>query len=380
MAWSRKQFRPIDVGGGGGGFAPSPGFPPRGPRPPGAVPAGAGRPRKFTYPQFPRGQRSRPMSQSAQRQMERKSKTFLKQMEWYFGTETSTVPVSNPDSPEAVDANVPVGYFVQCTAPAGCSGSLMQWRYLATTSTVGNLICGLADPKCANTPLNQSWATVQGLANAPQVIIGGMHRAAFTDNNRFVWRRIGTAGETPWPQVMTKTVTVGKTMFFPDTLAPPDSETLTRTYSIGKTKPITDVIMGDGLPPGGVSGPYPHTPPPKGTTEKKYRIVPGKLGKAYGAATEFRDFLDCMAKNIPGEPCKGVKNQLHLYAACVAKHHNSVNMPEAIACFYGQQGQDAAYGLPDRMGRPSDNPFYQRPVGPTSGFWSQPGAPSMTKI
>lgn len=304
---------------------------------------------------------------------------FMTTAEWFLSEKTTTEPVTGPDSEEALQGDI-AGYTVQCTSGPGCSGALHQWRYLDTGFSAGNLICGLPRPICTNAPLNKTWATIQGLASAPAVIAFGEHRSAFTDNVRKVYRRVGTAPETPWPPTMTKTVTVARTLSMLETATPPRAAARTKVYPRNRPLPVTDLIFSPSKPGGVKAPPRPHEPPQKGEREKKYRVVGGKLGKAYGAATEFRDFLDCMAKNIPGEPCKGVKNQLHLYAACVAKHHNSVNMPEAIACFYGQQGRDAAYGLPDRMGRPSDNPFYQRPVGPTSGFWSQPGAPSMTKI
>jgi len=146
-----------------------------------------------------------------------------------------------------------------------------------------------------------------------------------------------------------------------------------------------DRYFGPRLPPrGSTEYPnYPHVPPPPNVKEKKGLVFnTGRAGKAYGALTEFRDFADCLSASIPGQPCRKYRKNLHLYAACIAEHHNDVNMPEAIACFFGAQAKDTAIGRPSGIFQrgASKGPYWSRPVGPGAGNWARPGVPRMTPI
>lgn len=121
-------------------------------------------------------------------------------------------------------------------------------------------------------------------------------------------------------------------------------------------------------------------PPMPNEVEKKVTFMGGKPYKFYGMLTEFGDMLDCLAKSIPGEPCKGLK--MHEKAACVARNHAKVRMEQAIPCMFTEGGRDAAYRFPKIFGKP-DPRYYRRPLGPTSGFGYHKGqwsAPSMTAV
>lgn len=310
---------------------------------------------------------------------------FMTAAEWFAGEITGEVDPATAEAESLVDASI-AGYTLTCGNGPGCVGweSDDPWAWGATNAW-NPAFCN----QCLNWPLGHptwadlvaDWSPPVWNFGAPATLAYGQKTAAFTDNVRSVWRRNGTGPETQWPPVVT--TTVPKTRYLPNTLAPPRAEAREKSYPRAVSKPRARV-WGDGLPPTGVpvKTPWPpHVPPPPNVREKKGLVFGGgKWGKAYGAATEFRDWLDCMGGSMPGNPCKKYKNQLHKYAACIAANHALIDMPAATVCMHEEGAKDAAHGLPDRMGTPSDNPFYQRPAGPTTGFWSQPSAPSMTKM
>lgn len=167
---------------------------------------------------------------------------------------------------------------------------------------------------------------------------------------------------------------------------PPYPETSIKGYPkpAPRIKP-KDRYFGPRLPPRGTTEfpDYPHVPPPPNVKEKKGLVIgAGKAGRAYGALTEFRDFADCLAGAIPGNPCGKYRNQLHKYAACIAQHEAAVNMPEAIACFFGSQARDTAIGRPAGIFQrgAAKGSYWSRPVGPGAGNWAVPSVPRMTPI
>lgn len=135
--------------------------------------------------------------------------------------------------------------------------------------------------------------------------------------------------------------------------------------------------------PGGTPVDVPVVPPPRGTHEKKGLVITaGRVGRAYGALTEFGDMLDCVAKSIPGNPCKGLT--MHEKVACVAKHGRKIDVAKAATCIMMDAAQDAAIGKFNRAVREAAtrNPYWKRPVGPGAGGWAARyyGSPKMPRM
>lgn len=170
----------------------------------------------------------------------------------------------------------------------------------------------------------------------------------------------------------------------PDPFAEPKwrEKTYPRNRPIAKPK---DRMWGDRLPPRGSTKypDYPHVPPPPRVKEKKGLVIAGgRAAKIYGAATEFRDFADCLAANIPGNPCGKYRRQLHKYAYCIAMNEAKINMPEAMVCFFEKQSEDKHIGgtFGHVGGAAANSPDWIRPVGPQAGGWAAPKVPKMTPI
>lgn len=300
---------------------------------------------------------------------------FMMLLDWFQTSTQGEVQGLNGDALNGTIA----GYTTLCQKPFNSCvfGPTNNWLFQDGAGSLGPGTC--AGAQCVNLPLSKTWAEIQALPTAPRTIVYGEKQGAFNDNPRTVWTRPALPA-IPWPVPLMGTQT--RRGYYPDTNRPPKSDAAEKSYPRTRSLPRAR-MWGDRLPPGGrpVKPDWPpHVPPPPNVKERKSFMVGGKAAKIYGGLTEFRDFLDCLAGSMPGQPCKPVKNQLHKYVACIVANEHLINMPEATVCMHQESAKDAAYSLPDRMGRPRDNPFYQRPVGPTTGFWSQPSAPSMTKM
>lgn len=271
--------------------------------------------------------------------------------------------------------------WTRCSAPTtACTASWepeTHWGY----QNSGLFGC-LAYGSC---PTNQAW----GVPLAP-----GTPTAITTAVELLRMRRTSVAPERftifeRWrrPAGDTSQSTVSRTLMPPDVLRPPLPQIRDKEYPRPETstKP-KDRFFGPRLPPTGTTKfpDYPHVPPPPNVKEKKGLVIgPGKAGKVYGALTEFRDFADCLAKSMPGNPCGRYKNQLHKYVACIAANEAAINMPEAIVCMFTNDAKDAAIGKSNRAAREAatKNPYWQRPVGPGAGGWARPRGPGkMTPI
>lgn len=305
------------------------------------------------------------------------TRAFMEVLEFFATSQTTSFdPDADPLGLLDASASIP-GYDLICSKPfQNCFGvpdpGIIPWRFGTSGSTAFFCALGL---NCNNWPIHQTWADVEALPVAPPGLQYGQDYG-FQQNMRRGWLRQSGSTE-PWPQNPTRTQT--RTLFLPNTLAPPKAEASEKTYPRNRPAPKTDMIFGPATPSGVKAPPRPHQPPLPGEREKKAIILGGRAARAYGMLTEFRDFADCLANNIPGKPCSGLRGNLHEYAACIARHEKSIDMPSAIACFFTSQGRDSAHRFPKIFGNP-DPRYYKRPVGPSSGFWSQPSAPSMTPI
>lgn len=299
---------------------------------------------------------------------------FMTVAEWFSADE----PVDPTSDIDFASWSIP-GYTSQCTPAAnmcGGSGTGVFWGY---GGSFGPILCN----ECINFPLAYTWPQVQALAGPPGVLGVGYRRRLTSHNPRHVWSRTGTALQTPWPPTVVKP----RTITFAPTAAPPKPEHVEKRYPASSTRVEPRArYFGPRLPPRGTTKypEYPHVPPPPRVKEKKGLVIgPGKAGKVYGAVTEFRDFADCLAKSMPGNPCSKYKNQLHKYVACIAMNEAKINMPEAMVCMFTNDAQDSVIGKSNRMAREAatGNPYWKRPVGPGAGAWARPRSPGkMTPI
>ena len=101
--------------------------------------------------------------------------------------------------------------------------------------------------------------------------------------------------------------------------------------------PAVEYSIGTGGATGGVPVDHVLLPPrPRGKKEKKI-VFPGNhpLMRLYGGVTEISDFVDAIAKALPGQPCKGLP--LHQKALCVYRHAPDYRKPGAL--------RDAVYNV-----------------------------------
>lgn len=289
---------------------------------------------------------------------------------WEWATQNFGVTNPNPL------VHDPYGYTRWCNnSVSSCAVLINKGPALFSSPALINSACTRTD--CANVgqytlpvPLD-TWlyyGNRRGVGLGPSYEIRVVWKADTTPS--------GTSNDLKWRG--------RKTMPFPATLAPPAPQVREKSYPRPAARP-KDRYFGPGLPRRGSTKypDYPHVPPPANVKEKKGLYVGGgRAAKIYGAATEFRDFADCLASNIPGNPCSRYRNQLHKYAACIAMNEAKINMPEAMVCFFEKQSEDKHIGgtFGHVGGAAAKTPNWVRPVGPQAGGWATPRVPTMTPI
>lgn len=280
--------------------------------------------------------------------------------EWWFQTETTSLPPT--------PGQLPKGYTEVCTAPVqtcGFSGTATAWGTGGDPATQ----CSVIQTTCVNWPLFRTDAQLVAINPPPNTIAWGYRRALFTDNVvKLATKNPGTPFPLVWETRRTRTT--------PQPIPMPSESEL--TYPRTRTRP-----GGARQYPGGRPVRVRMRPPVE--EEKKVLLLTnGRLGKLYGKLTEFEDTMDCM-KSAMGDspktnPCFNARTFLEK-VNCIARNHRKIDWGHFAECMVVSNAKDMAIGkavgLADRIAR---DRYWRRPVGPTSGWWSHPRAPSMSRM
>lgn len=157
----------------------------------------------------------------------------------------------------------------------------------------------------------------------------------------------------------------------PGETAGPDVGDGSGPYTPPYSEPSVDVdIDGDGVKvtDGVHNNLPPNDPETKGKTPWGKTLQEAR--RSYGKVTELGDVLDCVAKSIPGNPCKGLS--LQAKAKCISENAHKADPAGAAMCIMLDQMQDAMIGKLSRAasdaarkaGAGAGRPY---PLGPFTG-------------
>lgn len=112
-----------------------------------------------------------------------------------------------------------------------------------------------------------------------------------------------------------------------------------------------------------------------GERKWKYGRWGGTAGDILGLLSEFRDFMDCANKGIPGNPCPRYL-PYHLRVLCIMKNIDRADPGKVETCAMENNAKDFALGKWGRMGarafgRAGADGYHGRPVGPGFGGWGR---------
>lgn len=285
--------------------------------------------------------------------------------------------------------NVPAGW-TKCPTP-DCDGAPTHGIWSA-----GGTCAAL--PPCPPGQAGGSWPTTRlhwGTVHATRLNVTAYIQTSGNETDATFRGTIVAQFVRPSAAVVTmpeftanRTMRLPGVMPFPFPSPAPQSETKEKSEPRNRAAPFprantTPAMAYTPSKPGGVPVDHANVPPPPGTHEKKGLVLhAGRVGRAYGALTEFGDMLDCVAKSIPGNPCKGLR--MHEKAACVAKHGRKIDVAKAATCIMMDAAQDAAIGKFNKAVRDAavGNPYWKRPVGPGAGGWAARyyGSPKMPRM
>lgn len=387
MGWQRpRNMRALDSGGGSGGgggaFAPSPGFPPRGPRPPGAVPSSSapGRGRKpFTIPRLPKRKPNYfdPWPVRGTKMLQRLLE-LAKKRQWMV-----------PDSPVGYPWHIYENGWTRCPLPFwtvlnGCGAEPQPelWDWGGT---------GAFNSNCANTPDGQCPKNQVAAYDDPlNTTVGwptNVTRVKFVRNSPAIpgrkdfirtYVRPSVAGQTgPYPQFRRGYLALPDMWAAVEPIAKPQTEVWygekTGTALALRPGEKPAVEYAPGAP--GVPVVHPPAPSPGPDKEKKTPPIPyGWPGKAYGALTEFNDMLDCMAEAMGMKPPKGPLQKRAKQVWDALGDPNKPFDPAAFAqCMALANAQDAIIGrLSNKTAKNFNRSPYspKRPGGYQGGGWA----------
>lgn len=371
----KRDFLPAGRGGygGGGAFAPSPGFPPPGrTRPPGSVPSPAGRPRRFTIPYGRFGKpRGRPGDAVGN---QRKAKLAQKLWE-----EMGFGDWMNPQSPARIAQGytVPSGW-TECPNPL--PSCFVTWGADFQAAFVGP--GGGACTPTGTCPTNQAVPLAVPI-NSPVWSGAGdllwLKRTSllprYTVSKRFarlvpgtgpnpVYRRgfvlLPDQFAAPFPQVEA----------LPETWYPPSTKPGVLVGAHPGAKPAVDFKPGG--PVGGRPTVHVPVPPNRGDRERKEKPFNyGGPGKLYGALTEAADAAACYIEAKGGEAKGGTRAKFKQAWAIANDPDAPAFNPEAFAmCMAREQAQDAVIGRLSKGAAKAQNRFGpKRPGGYRGGGW-----------
>lgn len=389
MAWGRQSnMQPIAGGRGGGGgfFAPSPGFPPPGrTRPPGAVPAPSGRtpPSGWTVPKMPHGQRSRPISERMRRSIEDKARLGLDERKhdyWKY-----------PDAPIRQSWFIEANGWTRCANPNWPSCLLIEpqptlWDWAGSNAFNGNCANG-PDGSCPQGQVSVFDEPLNDSSSFPATTT----RVKFTRRNpsnpsRYDFIRTYAKpfpGGAPYPVFRVGRVVLPD--LYEDPLAWPEAQPeMEKSYGTRSRAGVLVGAMGAAMPgveyaPGGPPGgtPIVHPPVPPRPPNKERKEPPfnyGGAGKAYGALTEAGDaakcYIDAKGGNSGGLGTRGALKEAWRLA-------NDPDAPpldgqQFMQCLSAANAQDALIGRLSKGAAKAQNrsPYAsKRPGGYRGGGW-----------
>lgn len=307
------------TGGGGGWFAPSPGYAP--PRPPGAPPRVSPAPPmgapKNIFP--PRKRGTWQPSRGMKKELEKKASGFFNFLAWAVG-DLGIEDFMQPDSPVQSPPGKwqPGGTWIRCPSPTqACEDTWSPptvYRFLSTNgaSCTTHSACATNqsyDPvsaRAAGSPVPNGWNRIRFYTKTAEADPFGNEKGTIMAQ----YRRT-VAGEVPSPWVPGRIVLPEQ---FEDPFAEPAMQPMEKTYAKTRTRTAPgykpwyqpaiefnpDVNGGLGVPT--VHKPEPPLPPDR---EQKHKMDYGITGKIYGELTEFRDMMDCFASASGMKPPKG---------------------------------------------------------------------------
>lgn len=284
---------------------------------------------------------------------------------------------------------IPPGW-TKCSQPS-CDGAV-DYGVWAAENACSNF------PACPQGQAGGSWPTTRRVWGDPhptrlKVLAydhtsGDPTGASFRGTVRAQFVRSSSAVVNMPTYAESRTVQIPNLMPFPFPSPAPSPETREVSQPRNRTLPFPRANTSPGVAytpatPGGTPVDHAHVPPGPGHREKKGLVLgAGRVGRAYGALTEFGDMLDCLAGSIPGQPCRGLP--MHEKVACVAKHGKKIDVPKAAMCILGGQLQDKVIGKFNKAVTDAavGNPYWKRPVGPGAGGWAARyhGSPKMPKM
>lgn len=248
------------------------------------------------------------------------------------------------------ESDAPTGYTLRCAMPAGCTGSLSTdlWGHAASFNA------GVMCIQCNNWPLAYTKTQIEtSIGYRPKVLAHGRKRAAFIDNVREVWER-DSASSTGNVTFLRYVIPFTTPLFqpVPDPAPGPATQYAPRRWPRVRYKPYQEPATQwqiGGRGPTKTPVKHDNLPPGPGVKERK-RSIPlnTKLHRVYGALTELMDMVDCMAKAIPGEPCKNART-VQAKIACIYRNYGRMNFPEFNACMQSNDSKDFLVGKYNKM-------------------------------